>query len=188
MEVTISPAPAAATRLSRLQLRVVLLGYVAVLLLSAALVFWRYLQYVMYASEVDASGGMWAFGDLMLELFIAGLFLIPTLLLAFFARKSETASIKYSQALVGIAVTAPISIGAFFIPAIAQADSGLLWAFGWLCEGRVSVSPVFLAGLIASRLLVRFKRAKRLIVYGLLIEVGTYAVLLATVILPWHRT
>ena len=188
MEATISPAPAAATRLSRLQVGVVFLGYLAVLLLSAALVFWRHLQYVRYASEVDASGGMWAFGDWMLELFIAGLFLLPTLLLAFFIRNLENAYARYSQVLVGVALTAPLSITAFFIPAISQSGSGFLGSLGWLCLGRISASPVFLAGLVFSRLLARFKRSKRLITYGLLIEVGTYVLLLATVLVPWHRT
>jgi hypothetical protein len=173
--------------MTRVQLSVVAFGYAAVLLVSAALVFMRYLQYVKYASEADASGGMWAFGDWMLELFIAGLFLAPTLLLAFFIRKSETAYVRYSQTLLGIALTAPISIAAFFIPAIAQSGSGFLGAIGWLCLGRVSTSPVFFAGLVLSRILARFKRAKRLIMYGLLIEVGTYVLLLASVLLPWHR-
>jgi hypothetical protein len=147
----------------------------------------RHLQYVKYASEVDASGGMWAFGDLMLELFIAGLFSIPTLLLAFFIRNSETAYTKYAQVLLGIAFTAPISIGAMAIPAVGQSGTGFLGCLGWLCLGRVSASPVFLAGVVCSRLLTRFKRAKRLIIYGLLVELGTYALLLAAVLLPWPK-
>jgi hypothetical protein len=181
-----SSGQAHAANLSRMQLSVVVVGYAAVLLLSAALLFWRHLQYVMNASDVDASGGMWAFGDLLLELFIAGLFLMPTLLLAFFLRGSEAGFIRYSQALLAISLTAPICIGSFFIPAIAQSSSGPLSWLGWLSLGRVSASPVFFVGLIASRLLARFKRAKRLINYGLLIEVATFVVLLAAVALPWH--
>lgn len=173
--------------ITRLQLGIVAAGYVAVFLVAAALLFARHLQYVRYATDVDASGGMWAFGDLLLELFIAGLFLVPTLLLAFFIRKSETAYTRYSQALLAIAFTAPISIAAFFIPAISQSSSGLLGCLGWLCLGRVSTSPVFLGGVVISRFLARFKRAKRLILYGLLIEVGTYALVLASVMLPWFR-
>ncbi|HKW18573.1 MAG TPA: hypothetical protein VJO35_13785 [Terriglobales bacterium] len=171
-----------------MQLGIVAIGYGGVLLLSALLVFWRHLQYVMHANDVDASSGMWAFGDLMLELFIAGLFLIPTLLLAFFLRNSETAYTRYSWTMLGIALTAPICTGAFFIPAIAQSGSGVFWMIGWLCEGRASASPVIFVGLVCSRLLARFKPAKRLIVYGLLIEVGTYVLLVAAVILPWHKT
>lgn len=186
MEATTSSAQTTSAKLSRTQLTVVALGYAAVLLASAALVFMRHLQYVKYASEVDASGGMWAFGDLMLELFIAGLFLAPTLLLAFFIRNSETAFTRYAQTLFGIAITAPVSIGALAIPAIAQSGAGFLGALGWLCLGRVSASPVFVVGLVLSRILARFKRAKRMIIYGLLIELGTYGLLIGSVVLPWH--
>src|SRR5579884_4485465 len=123
MGATSLPTETAPASLSRVQLGIVAAGYAAVVLLSAALLLWRHLQYVMHANDVDASGGMWAFGDLLLELFIAGLFLIPTLLLAFFIRKSERAYTTYSQALLGIALTAPVCIGGFFIPAISQSGS-----------------------------------------------------------------
>lgn len=176
-----------AAQLSPMQLRVILVGYAAVVLLSAALLFARHLQYVIHGNDVDASGGMWAFGDLLLELFIAGLLLLPTLLLAFFIRKSETAYTRYSQTLLGIAVTAPLCIASFVIPAISQSGSGFLGMFGWFCLGRVSASPVLVVGLVCSRLLARFRRAKLLINYGLLIEVGTFVLLLASVFLPWHR-
>ncbi|HJT71627.1 MAG TPA: hypothetical protein VJ731_15620 [Terriglobales bacterium] len=187
MEAISSSAQTTPGQLSRMQLGVVLAGYAAVLMLSAALVFWRHLQYVMHANDVDASGGMWAFGDLMLGLFIAGLFLVPTLLLAFFVRKSETAYTRYSQALLGIAFTAPISIGAMAVPAIGQSGSGVLGMLGWLSLGRVSASPVVVAGLVCSLLLARFKRAKRLIVYAVLIEVGTLVLMVASVAFPWHK-
>jgi hypothetical protein len=170
-------------QMSSVQLSVVAVGYVAVLVVSAALIYARHLQYVIHSADIDASGGMWAFGDWMLELFIAGLFLIPTLLLAFFVRKSETASTRYSQALLGIAITAPVCIGVLAIPAVAQGNS----FFGWFCLGRISTSPVLLVGLVLSRLLARFKPAKRLLVYGLLVELSTYALLLAAVLLPWSK-
>lgn len=182
----ISSAPQT-TPLTHVQLSVVSVGYATVGLASIALVYARHLQYVRHASDVETSGGMWAFGDLMLELFIAGLFLMPTLLLAFFIRKSETAYTRYSQILLGIALTMPICMGALFIPAVGQSGSGFLGSFGWFCEGRISASPVLLVGLIFSRLLARFRRAKRLIIYGLLIEVGTYVLLLTAVLLPLHR-
>ena len=174
-------------QMSRLQLSVVAAGYVAVFLVAVALACMRYLQYASHRADADASGGMWAFGDWMLELFIAGLFLVPTLLLAFFIRKSEAAYTRYSQILFGIALTAPICIGAFFIPAVSQSGSGLLGWLGWFCMGRVSASPIFLVGLVCSRILARFKRAKRLIIYGLLVELSTYVLLLAALLLPWHR-
>ncbi len=173
--------------LSGVQLGLVIAGYAGVLLLCAALIFWRHLQYVMHANDVDASGGMWAFGDLLLELFIAGLFLIPTLLLAFFLRNSETAFTRYATALVVVALTAPLCIASFFVPAIGQSGSGFLGMLGWLSLGRVSASPVFLVGLFFSRLFARFRRAKRLILYAFVIELGTFLLMLASVMLPLHR-
>lgn len=169
--------------MGRVEFSVVAVGYVAVLLVSVALVYLRHLQYANHLSDVAASGGMWAFGDLMLELFVAGLFLIPTFLLAFFLRNSETAYTRYSQTLLGVALTAPICIGLLFIPAIGQGDSFL----GWVCVGRISISPVLFLGLLVSRVLARFHRAKRLVMYGLLIEASTYILLLAAVLLPWPR-
>lgn len=187
MEQTFSPTKTNSPQLTLVQLRLVIVGYAAVLLLAAGLVFARHLQYVMYGNDVDASGGMWAFGDLMLELFIAGLFLIPTLLLGFFIRTSERAFIRYSQTLLGISVSAPVCIGAMLIPAIGQSGSGFLGSLGWFCLGRASASPVFVAGLVLSWFLARFQRAKRLIMYGVLIELGTCVLVLASVMLPWHR-
>jgi hypothetical protein len=120
-------------------------------------------------------------------LFIAGLFLVPTLLLAFFIRNSEPAFTRYSQAFLVFSLTAPISIGAMAIPAIGQSGSGVLGMIGWLSLGRVSASPVVVAGLICSLLLARFKRATRLIVYAVLIEVGTLVLMVASVAFPWHK-
>ena len=71
----ITPAQTTSAQMSRIQLIVVVAGYIAAVLISAALLYMRHLQYVKCANDVDASGGMWAFGDLMLE-FIAGLLLI----------------------------------------------------------------------------------------------------------------
>ena len=90
----------------RVQLGVVAAGYVAVLLVSAVLVHARHMLYVNHPADVAAAGGMYAAGDWMLELFIGGLFLIPTFLLVLVIRKSETAYTRYSQALLGVSLTA----------------------------------------------------------------------------------
>ena len=42
-------------------------AYAAVIAVSAALIFARYVQYVTHPADVVQSGGMWAGGDLMLE-------------------------------------------------------------------------------------------------------------------------
>jgi len=157
---------------ARLQFALVVAGYAAVLVLSAGLVFARYLQELR--NPVDASSAMWGFGDWMLAVFIVGLLMIPTLLLAIFTRKSETAYTRYSQALMGVSLTAPISMGMFFIPAVSQGSSLL----GWFCMYRVLVSPLVVVGLAVSRLMARFGRAKRLVSYSLLVEIATLALMM----------
>lgn len=106
---------------------------------------------------------MYAAGDWMLELFIVGMFLIPTFFLGLVIRKSETAYTRYSQALLGVSLTAPVSLGVLLIPAVNQGNTFL----GWFCMDRLFASPVVVVGLAVSRLLARFNRAKRLASYGL---------------------
>ena len=98
-------------------------------------------------------GGMFAFGDLLLGLFIGGLFLIPTFFLVLVIRKSETAYTRYSQILLGLSLTAPISLGILLIPAVGQGNSFL----GWFCMDRLFASPIVIAALVFSRLLTRFE-------------------------------
>ena len=154
----------------RLQLGVVAVGYAAVLLVAAVLVYARHMQYVNHPDDVMSSGGMYAGGDLMLELFIGGLFLIPTFLLVLVIRKSETAYTRYSQTLLGLSLTAPICAGVFLIPAVNQGNTWL----GWFCMYRLFASPFVVVGLAVSRFLARFGRTKRLTSYALLFEVGTF--------------
>ena len=163
----------------RVQLGAVAVGYVAVLLVAAVLVYVRHMQYVNHPADVMASGGMYAAGDLMLEFFIGGLFLIPTFLLVLVIRKSETPYTRYSQTLLGLSLTAPICLGVLLIPAVSQGNSFL----GWFCMDRLFASPFVVVGLAVSRFLARFSRAKRLASYALLLEVGTVALLVALIML-----
>ena len=162
---------------SRLQFAIVAAGYTAVLVASAALFFARYLQELR--NPVDASSAMWGFGDWMLALFIAGLLMVPTFLLAIFIRKSETVYTRYSQTLLGVSLTAPISVGMFFIPAVSQGSSLL----GEFCLYRVLVSPLVVVGLVVSRLMAGFSRAKRLASFSLLIEIGTLGLIMVSLFL-----
>jgi hypothetical protein len=157
----------------RVQLGAVAAGYAMVFLVGAALIFERHLQYVNNPADAASYGAMYAFGDLILGLFIGGLFLIPTLLLVLVIRKSEPAYTRYSQILLGLSLTAPICMGVSLIPAVNQGNSFL----GWFCMGRLFASPIIIAGLAGSRLLARFARAKRMTSYALLIEVGTIVLL-----------
>jgi hypothetical protein len=100
----------------RVQLGAVAAGYAMVFLVGAALVFERHIQYVNNPADAASYGAMYAFGDLLLGLFIGGLFLVPTLLLVLVIRKSETAYTRYSQTVLGFSLTAPICLGIFLIP------------------------------------------------------------------------
>jgi len=153
-------------------------SYALVLATAIALVYARHMQYVNHPEEVVASSGMYAFGDWMLEIFIGCMLLVPTFLLMLTIRKSENLYTGYSKILLGVSLTAPICLGVFSIPAVNQGTMIL----GEICVDRLFGSPIVIVGLLVSRLLARFDRAKRLTLYALLIEVLTL-VLMATLFL-----
>jgi hypothetical protein len=155
----------------RAQLGLVAAGYAVVLATAALLVYVRYLQYVNHPEDVAASGGMYAAGDWMLEIFIGCMLLVPTFVLALVIRTSEHLYAGYSKVLLGLSLTAPISLGVLSIPAVNQGTM----ARGWICMDRLFCSPIVIVGLVVSRLLARFDQAKRLTLYALLIEVLTFA-------------
>lgn len=153
----------------RAQLQLVAAGYAAVVVASVLLVAMRYLQYRLHPEDADQYSGMWAGGDMLLGLFIFCLFAVPTFFLALIARKSEPLATGYAKALVALSLTAPASIGLLAIPAIENSNSML----GWACMWRVIGSPFILFGMVGSRLLARFPRAKRLSMYAATIEAVT---------------
>jgi hypothetical protein len=153
----------------RMQLILVAAGYVAVLALAALMLFARHMQYVNHPQDAAAAGGMWAGGDLILEIFIACMLLVPTFFLVLVIRNSEALYTRYSLILLGLSLTAPVSWAVLSIPAVGQGTMLL----GWICLGRLFASPLVLVGLVFSRLLARFDRAKRLTLYALLVEVLT---------------
>ena len=158
----------------RVQLGAVAAGYAAFFLVAAVLIYHRHMQYVNDPDPASTSGGMYAFGDLLLGVFIVGLFLIPTFLLVLVIRKSEAAYTRYSQVLLVLSLTAPIGL-ATVIPAVSQVNT-FLGEFGFY---RLLASPIMIVLLAVSRLLARFDRAKRLTLYALLIEVATFVVMVA---------
>ena len=151
---------------SRVGLKLVAIGYAAGVLISAALIYMRYLQYVRHPDDAAASSGMWAGGDLILEFFIGCMLLVPTAVLVLVIRNYEGAYTTYAKVMLAVSITLPLSLGLISIPAIGQSNSIL----GSACLFRLFGSPVVLAGLVFSRLLARFRLAKRLLVSGLLIE------------------
>lgn len=164
------------------QLGLVALGYAAVLGMSAILIIERYLQYVNHPDDVAASGGMWAGGDLMLELFICGMLLVVSFFLVLVIRQSETAYTMYSKVAFALSVTAPVSVGVIAIPAVSEGISLL----GYACMFRVFASPLVLLGIGMSRVFARFPRAKRITNYALLIEALTLVLLILLLFLPIH--
>jgi hypothetical protein len=153
----------------RAQLGLVAAGYAAVLVTAALLVYARHLLYVNHAAEAAAAGGMYAGGDWMLEILIGCMLLVPTFVLALVIRKSEHLYAGYSKVMLGLSLTAPLSLGMLSIPAVNHGTMLL----GWICLDRLLCSPVVIVGMVVSRLLARFDRAKRLTLYALLIEVLT---------------
>jgi hypothetical protein len=158
---------------SRLQLRLVAASYAVVAVVSAFLIYERYLQYVRNPQDVAASSGMYAGGDLLLEIIIGFLFLVPTIGLVFVIRKSESAYTAYAKVLLGFSLTAPLSVGLLIIPVLNQ------WYWGDAIVFRLFAIPMVVVVLIFSRWLTRFERARRLISYALLIEGLTFVVVFA---------
>ena len=152
------------TTLSRTHLRLVAASYAVVVVASALLVFQRYLLYVRNPQEAAAAGGMYAGGDLLLELIIAFLFLVPTAVLVFVIRKSESACTAYAKVMLILSLTAPLAIVIMILPVLNQ------WYWGDACIFRLFAIPIVLAVLLYSRWLTRHARARRLISWALLIE------------------
>jgi len=96
---------------SRLQLRLFAASCAVVGVVSALLIYVRYLQYVRNPQDAAASSGMYAGGDLLLEIFICFLFLVPTVALVLVIRNSEWCYTTYAKVLLGLSLTAPISVG-----------------------------------------------------------------------------
>ena len=105
---------------SRMGLTLVASGYAAVVVISTALIYLRYLQYVRHPDDVAASSGMYAGGDLMLELFIGCMLLVPTAVLVFVIRNYEGAYTTYAKVLLALSITLPLSVGFISIPSIPR--------------------------------------------------------------------
>jgi hypothetical protein len=162
---------------SQLQLRLVAAGYAMVAAVSTLLIYERYLLYVRNPQDVAAAVGMYAGGDLLLEIIISFLFLVPTAALVFVIRRSESAYTVYAKVLLGLSLTAPISAVLLVIPVLSQ------WYWGDACIFRLFVIPIFMVVMILSRWLTRFAHARLLILYALTIEGLTLAIIIASLFL-----
>ena len=108
-------------------------AYAAVLSVSAALIFARCIAYVTHPADVAAYGGMWAGGDMMLEVLIVGILLVVTFFVALAIFKYEAPYTTHSQILAALSLTAPASVGLIAIPAVAQGNSVLAGSAFTVC-------------------------------------------------------
>lgn len=167
----------------KVQLGLVAAGYAMVLGIAGILIVVRYFQYVNHPADAAQYGGMWAGGDLVLELFICGMLLFVTFFLMLVTYRSEAAYTIYSKAVLAISVTLPVSVGLIAIPAVNEGST----LVGWACLFRVFASPIVLVGLAMSRLFARFPKAKRFTNYALLVETLTLVLLFLALFLPFRR-
>ena len=166
----------------KIRMALVACGYLMVLGLAAILIVWRYWQYEQHPADAAQYSGMWAGGDLMLELFICGMLLAVTFVLVLVTYKFETAYTNYAKAMLALSVTLPVSVGLIAIPAVGGGNS----LVGWACLFRVFASPLVLVGIVMSRLFARFPRAKRITNYALLVEALTLVGMVLMVAGPFH--
>jgi hypothetical protein len=139
------------------------MGYAAVLVFAAASLYIRHL--IELQDPAAASGGMVAFGDTILDLFIGCLFLIPTAFLVWIMSEDEALYTAYSRFLFGLSLSAPVCLSV-----VSFGDGYVAQSLGWLCFFRILESPIVLVGMGISRLAARFDRAKKLASYALIIE------------------
>jgi hypothetical protein len=158
-----------------MQLGLVALAYAAVLVFAAILLFGRHLQELRYPA--DASGGMWAAGDAFLYIFIAGLFMVPTVFLIWITARYEAFYTAYSKFLLGFSLSAPVCLGVLYLGENHVGESLIN-----LCFCRLISMPFILGGMGISRLVARFDRAKRFASYALLIEGLTLVIAVALLI------
>lgn len=153
---------------SRVQLWLIAIGYAGVFAISAALLLVRYLQEISHPADVAAAGGMYAFGDLIVYLFIACLFMIPTFFLVRVMARSESAYTTYSQALMSLSLTAPVCLGLLSFRSDRMPEN-----LSALCAYRLMWAPFIVLGIGVSWFLAKFARAKRLTAYAFLVETLT---------------
>ena len=159
----------------RAQLWLIALAYAAVFVAAEALLYVRHLQELKYPAE--ASGGMWAAGDLFLYAFIVCLFMVPTAFLIWFTAGIEAFYSPYSKFLLGLSLSAPVCLSVLYLGGKHVGESLIN-----LCLYRLVCSPFILAGMGISRLVARSDRAKRFVSYALLIEVLTLGIAVALLI------
>jgi len=141
-----------------------------VFMYAAAAFFQRYLYTLR--EPIDSAGGMAAFGDEMLTLFVFALAMVLTFFLLRLLAQSDRFYTAYAKVLLAVSVTAPISVAvlAAFHRSLLVQD---------VCGERLWRSPCVFTVMAMSRVLGRRTAKKRLMTWALLIEGGTLIVSVA---------
>jgi hypothetical protein len=155
----------------------VALAYAAVLSFAAGELFARYMYESNHAADVAAASGMYAGGDMLLEIFIVFLFMIPTYFLIRIGAPFETPYTAYSKVLLIVGFTAPVCLGLLLLGKAYLPES-----LSVLCLERLLWSPFILMLIAISRRAAKFDRAKRAISYALLSEAFTFCLSIALII------
>jgi hypothetical protein len=114
---------------------------------------------------------MYAFGDALLAIFLALLFLIPTVFLVRVMANFEAVYGRYSRALLALSLTAPACLAMLCLG--GDRTPALIAALGTY---RLFASPFILVGMAVSRWFGRRSAARHLISCAFLVEAVTLGV------------
>ena len=157
------------------QLALIVAGYAAVAVYAATMYFTRYLAALR--DPAYSSGGMWAFGDLMLDVFVFILLLVPTFFLLRYFGQSDKAFATYSKIAFAVSLTAPACA---LILGIWQGiwHNMPIWLQDPLFT-RLFWSFAVLLILAMSRIIGRRQASKKLLNYALAVEGVTMVAMIA---------
>ena len=151
----------------RLQLELIGAAYAAIILFGLLTFFQR--QLAQLRDPMDAQSAMWAFGDLILSVFLFLLCLVPTFFLLRLMAESDTVYSVYAKFVLAASLTAPLCMGllALFHRSLTVQN---------VCVTRLLWAPFVLLVMAMSRFFGRRNPGRRLITRALVIESGTMIV------------
>jgi hypothetical protein len=168
---------------TRYKLVVVLAGYAAALLVAFGAYY--LLTFARNHMSQDVSGGMQAFGDLLLLIGLFGvLALVPTTLALYFLRASEKFWTVFSIASLALAATGPVAALMIARPQNFPSLSLIVGLFGLL---KVLGAPLLGLGFLICAVIAPIRRPRRVLLAAAGIEfaVGAYAFFCLFVVGHW---
>lgn len=148
-------------------------GYAAVCLIASILLYNQHVQHMRELQE-EMSSRIPQYhpqNDWLLGVLIGSLFLFPTFLLISVIRQSETAYTTYARILLALSITEPACALLIVLTGVFGLTNDFILK---LCMYRLLASPAVFVGLLVSRLVTQFSRAKRMILYALGIEATAF--------------